>query len=59
MSESMSDEQIVAAAVGAVDNIRGEGAPGESAGEATDEEIAAANAEIEAERADDDDRSGE
>jgi len=32
MSESMSDEQIVAAAVGAVDNIRGE---------ATDEEIAA------------------
>ncbi|EOS50973.1 hypothetical protein [Adlercreutzia caecimuris] len=50
MSESMSDEQIVAAAVGAVDNIRGE---------ATDEEIAAAIAEIEAERADDDDRSGE
>ncbi len=42
MSESMSDEQIVAAAVGAVDNIRGE-----------------ATAEIEAERADDDDRSGE
>ena len=50
MSESMSDEQIVAAAVVAVDNIRGE---------ATDEEIAAAIAEIEAERADDDDRSGE
>lgn len=50
MSESMSDEQIVAAAVGAVDNIRGE---------ATDEEIAAAIAEIEAERAADDDRSGE
>lgn len=50
MSESMSDEQIVAAAVGAVDNIRGE---------ATDEEIAAAIAEIEAERADADDRSGE
>ena len=50
MSESMSDEQIVAAAVGAVDNIRGD---------ATDEEITAAIAEIEAERSDDDDRSCE
>ncbi len=50
MSEIMTDEQIVAAAVGAVDNIKGE---------ATDEEIAAAIAEIEAERADADDRSGE
>ena len=49
MSEIMTDEQIVAAAVGAVDNK----------GEATDEEIAAAIAEIEAERADADDRSGE
>ena len=50
MSEMLTDEEIVAAAVGAVDNIKGE---------ATDEEIAAAIAEIEAERAGADDRSGE
>lgn len=50
MSDNMTDEQIVAAAVGAVDNIKGE---------ATEEEIAAALAEIAAERAGADDRSGE
>lgn len=50
MSEMLTDEQIVAAAVGAVDNIKGE---------ATEEEIAAAIVEIAAERAGADDRSGE
>ncbi len=50
MSDNMTDEQIVAAAVGAVDNIKGE---------ATEEEITAALAEIAAERAGADDRSGE
>lgn len=50
MSEMLTDEQIVAAAVGVVDNIKGE---------ATEEEIAAAVAEIAAERAGADDRSGE
>mgnify|MGYP001030787584 CR=1 FL=1 len=50
MSEMLTDEQIVAAAVGAVDNVKAT---------ATDEEIAAAVAEIAAERAGADDRSGE
>lgn len=50
MSEMLTDEQIVEAAVGAVDNIKGG---------ATEEEIAAAVAEIAAERAGADDRSGE
>ena len=49
MSEIMTDEQIVAAAVGAVDNVKAT---------ATDEEIAAAIAEIAAER-DGENRSGE
>lgn len=46
----MTDEQIVEAAVGAVDNVRGE---------ATEEEIAAAIAEIAAEREGDEPRDGE
>lgn len=50
MGEIMTDEQLVAAAVGAVDNVKYE---------ATEEEIAAAIAEIAAERADESDRSGE
>lgn len=45
----MNDEEIREAAIGAVDAMKGA---------ATDEEIAAAIAEIEAER-DDEDRSGE
>lgn len=47
--QNLTDEQIREAAVGAVDNVKYE---------ATDEEIAAAIAEIEAER-DGEDRSGE
>lgn len=48
--KTMTDEEIVAAAQGAVDNVRGE---------ATEEEIAAAIAEIAAERAGDGPRDGE
>lgn len=50
MDGIMTDEQLVEAAVGDVDNVKYE---------ATEEEIAAAIAEIAAERADADDRSGE
>lgn len=50
MGETMTDEQLVEAAVGAVNNVKYV---------ATEEEIAAAIAEIAAERADSDDRSGE
>lgn len=50
MSENMTDEQLVEAAAGAVNNVKGE---------ATAEEIAAAIAEIAAERVDAGDRSGE
>lgn len=50
MSEEKTDEELVEAAAGAVNNVNGE---------ATAEEIAAAVAEIAAERAGADDRSGE
>ncbi|MEC4272477.1 hypothetical protein VJ923_04780 [Adlercreutzia sp. R25] len=50
MGEQLTDEQLVEAAIGAVSNVKHE---------ATNEEIAAAIAEIAAERADADDRSGE
>lgn len=50
MSEKKTDEQLVEEAIGAVNNVKGE---------ATSEEIAAAIAEIAAERAGADDRSGE
>lgn len=50
MSETTTDEQLVEAAVGSVNNVKYE---------ATEEEIAAAVAEIAAERAGADDRSGE
>lgn len=48
--KTMTDEEIREAAVGAVDNVKGD---------ATDDEIAAAIAEIGAERAGDDPRDGE